>query len=89
MKLCLDYMELNNAIVKNKYALPKIDDLFNPLRGFIIFSKINLGSGYHKLRITYKGIAKIYFRTRCGHYEFTFIPFGLSNSSTMYRNIMN
>ncbi|GKD00368.1 putative reverse transcriptase domain-containing protein [Tanacetum coccineum] len=69
-RMCIDYRELNKLTVKNRYPLPRIDDLFNQLQGSSVYSKIDLRSGYHQLRVREKGIPKTTFRTRYGHYEF-------------------
>jgi len=71
LRLCIDYRELNQITVKNKYPSSRISDLFNQLQGARVFSKIELRSGYHQLRIKHEGIPKTAFRTRYGHYEFT------------------
>nr|CAD1823573.1 unnamed protein product [Ananas comosus var. bracteatus] len=76
LRLCVDYRELNKVTIKNKYPLPRIDDLFYQLQGSCVYSKIDLQSGYHQLRIKPEDVSKTAFRTRYGHYEFTVMPFG-------------
>jgi hypothetical protein len=80
---------LNKVIVKNKYPLPRIDDLFDQLKGVKIFSNIDLRSGYHQVRINDEDISKTAFRTRYGHYEFTVVLFGLSNAPVVFICLMN
>ncbi|GKC72696.1 putative reverse transcriptase domain-containing protein [Tanacetum coccineum] len=88
-KMCIDYQELNKLTIKNHYPLPMIDDLFDQLQGLSVYSKINLRSGYHQLRVRDEDIPNTAFRTRYGHYEFQVMPLGLTNTPAVFMDLMN
>ncbi|GJY30365.1 putative reverse transcriptase domain-containing protein [Tanacetum coccineum] len=88
-RMCIDYHELNKLTVKNRYPLLRIDDLFDQLQGSRVYSKIDLRSGYHQLRVRKEDISKTEFRTRYGHYGFQVMPFGLTNAPAVFMDLIN
>nr|GEZ87550.1 putative reverse transcriptase domain-containing protein [Tanacetum cinerariifolium] len=88
-RMCIDYRELNKLTIKNRYPLPRIDDVFDQLQGSSVYSKIELRSGYHQLGVRNKDIPKTAFRIRYGHYEFQVMPFGLTNAPAVLMDLMN
>ncbi|GKE36495.1 putative reverse transcriptase domain-containing protein [Tanacetum coccineum] len=88
-RMCIDYQELNKLTVKNRSPLPRIDNVFYQLQGSSVYSKIDLRSGYHQLRVIEEYIPKTAFRTRYGHYEFQVMPFGLTNTPAVFMDLMN
>ena len=89
MCLCIDYQQLNKITIKNKYLLTRIGDLFDQLQEESVFSKINLRSRYHQLKIRESNVSKMAFTTRYGHYKFLVMPFGLTNAPVAFIDLMN
>ena len=89
LRMCMDYWQINKVTVKNKYPLPRIEDLFYQLKGAGVFSKIDSRSGYYQLRVKEVDVPKTAFRTRYGHYEFLLMPFGLTNAPAAFMDLMN
>ncbi|KAM2196116.1 hypothetical protein ACFX1R_030033 [Malus domestica] len=89
LRLCIDYRQLNRVTIKNRYLLPRINDLFDQFRGTCVFSKIDLRSRYYQLKIKNEDVPKTTFRTRYGHFKFLVMPFGLSNAPAAFMDLMN
>ena len=89
IRLCIDYRQLNRLTIKNRYPLPRIDDLFDQLRGARVYSKIDLHINYHQLMVREADIPKTAFKTRYGHFKFIGMPFGLTNAPTEFMDIMH
>ena len=89
LRLCIDYLQLNRITIKNRYPLLRIDDLFDQLRGARVYSKIDLRTDYHQLRVREADIPKTGFKMRYGHFEFTVMPFGLKNAPRAFMDLMH
>ena len=89
LRMCIDYRQINKVTVKNKYPLPRIEDLFDQLKGAGVFSKIDMRSRYYQLRVKDVDVPKTTFKTRYGHYELLVMPFGLTNAPKAFMDLMN
>ena len=89
LRLCVDYRQLNKMTIKNKYLLPRIDDLMDQFHGASVFSKIDLRLGYHQILVKADDVQKTAFRSRYGHYEYVVMPFGVTNAPVVFIDNMN
>ena len=88
-RLCVDYRQLTKLTIKNKYPLPRIDDLMDQLNETTVFSKIDMRSGYHQILVKVEDVQKIAFRSRYGHYEYVVMPFRVTNAPALFMDYMN
>ena len=89
IRFCIDYLQLNKVMIKNKYPLSRIDDVFDQFQRASVFSKIDLRLRYHQFKIKEINVSKMIFKIRYGHYEFLVMPFGLTNAQAAFMDLMN